>query len=76
MKKFLMIMVAGLFVASAAIACPGVEGCKCDMKKGSDHSKCDIKSKKACSDCKVVDGKKVLCKACLAKKAKEGSKVD
>ena len=75
MKKILIgSIAAGLFAVTTAFACPGVEGCNCDMKAGSDHSKCSMTEAKKCSDCTVVDGKKVMCAACLDKKAAEEAK--
>jgi hypothetical protein len=38
---------------------------KCD-----DKEKCECAEKKsACADCTVIDGKKVMCEKCLAKKS-------
>ncbi len=50
------------------------EKTSCDTKKHKcekcgDKEKCECKSKSVCPDCTVVDGKKVMCKKCLAKKA-------
>ncbi len=68
-KKVLLSLTALTLIATTAFGCPGVEGCKCDVKDG-DHSKCNIKAQKSCSDCKIVDGKKIKCQKCLDKEKK------
>ncbi len=50
------------------------EKTSCATKKDKKHDcgdkeKCECKDKSTCPDCTVVDGKKVMCEKCLAKKA-------